>query len=145
MDLLKLIAFDADDLAIVSAHVQDAITKIGDLDYKPAEKRFVLPLHRFVWEIEAGRFRKPHNERRNSVLHFERVLAVKTAGIDQSKKNDVLSLLAIGFEAGETPAGTIELVFAGGGAIRLEVEVVEARLADLGGAWEASSRPSHKV
>lgn len=145
MDLLKLIAFDADDLAIVSAHVQDAITKIGDLGYKPAEKRFVLPLHRFVWEIEAGRFRKPHNERRNSVLHFERVLSVKTAGIDQSKKNDVLSLLAVGFEAGDLPAGAIELVFAGGAAIRLDVEVVEARLADLGGAWEASSRPSHKV
>jgi hypothetical protein len=145
MDLLKLIAFDADDLAIVSAHVQDAITKIGDLGYKPAEKRFVLPLHRFVWEIEAGRFRKPHNERRNSVLHFERVLSVKTAGIDQSKKNEVLSLLAIGFEAGDLPAGAIELVFAGGAAIRLDVEVVEARLADLGGAWEASSRPSHKV
>ena len=145
MDLLKLIALDADDLAIVSAHVQDAITKIGDLGYRPAEKRFVLPLHRFVWEIEAGRFRKPHNERRNSVLHFERVLAVKTAGIDQANKNDVLSLLAIRFEPGELPAGMIELVFAGNAVIRLDVEVIEARLADLGGAWEASSRPSHKV
>jgi len=145
MDLLKLIAFDADDLAIVSAHVQDAISKIGDLEYMPAEKRFVLPLHRFVWEIEAGRFRKPHNERRNSVLHFERVLAVKTIGIDQTKKNDVLSLLAVRFEPGDLPAGTIELIFAGNAAIRLDVEVVEARLADLGGAWEASSRPSHQV
>ncbi len=145
MDLLKLIALDADDLAIISAHVQDAVTKIGDLGYRPAEKRFVLPLHRFVWEIEAGRFRKPHNERRNSVLHFERVLAVKTAGIDQANKNEVLSLLAIRFEPGELPAGTIELVFAGNAVIRLDVEVVEARLADLGGAWEASSRPSHRV
>lgn len=145
MDLLKLIALDADDLAIVSAHVQDAVMKIGDVGYKPAEKRFLLPLRRFVWEIEAGRFRKPHNERRNSVLHFERVLGVRTAGIDQGKKNDVLSLLAIRFEPGELPAGMVELVFSGGAAIRLDVEVIEARLADLGGAWEASSRPSHKV
>lgn len=145
MDLLKLIALDADDLAIVSAHVQDAVMKIGDIGYKPAEKRFLLPLRRFVWEIEAGRFRKPHNERRNSVLHFERVLGVKTAGIDQGKKNDVLSLLAIRFEPGELPAGVVELVFSGGAAIRLDVEVIEARLADLGGAWEASSRPSHQV
>jgi urease beta subunit len=145
MDLLKLIALDADDLAVVSAHVQDAVTKIGDLSYSPAEKRFVLPLHRFVWEIEAGRFRRPHNERRNSALHFERVLAVQTAGIDQSNKNDVLSLLAVRFEPGELPTGTVELVFSGNAAIRLDVEVVEARLADLGGAWEASSRPSHKV
>jgi len=145
MDLLKLIALDQDDLAIVSAHVQDAITKIGDLGFMPAAKRFVMPLHRFVWEIEGGRFRKPHNERRNSVLHFERVMAVRTAGIDLANKADVLSLLAIRFEPGDVPAGTIELIFAGSAAIRLDVEVIEARLADLGGAWEASSRPSHKV
>jgi len=145
MDLLKLIALDADDLAIVSAHVQDAVTKVGDLGYQPGEKRFVVPLYRFVWEIGAGLFRKPHNERRNSVLHFERVLSVKATGIDRDRKNEVLSLLAIRFEPGDAPAGFIDLVFAGNAAIRLEVEVVEALLADLGGAWEATSRPDHKV
>ncbi len=144
MDLLKLIALDADDLAIVSAHVQDAVTKVGDLAYQAAEKRFVVPMHRFVWEIDAGKFRKPHNERRNSVLHFERVLGARTIGIDRNKKNDVLELLAVRFEPAAEPAGTIELTFAGGGAIRLDVEVIEARLADLGGAWEASSRPRHR-
>lgn len=145
MDLLKLIALDADDLAIVSAHVQDAVAKVGDITFQPAHKRFVLPIHRFVWEVEAGPFRKPHNERRNSVLHFERVLAVRTAGIDQARKNEVLSLLAIQFQPGEAPAGAIDLIFAGDAALRLEVEVIEARLTDLGGAWEASSRPVHKV
>lgn len=145
MDLLKLIALDADDLAIVSAHVQDAVAKVGDIAFFPAQKRFVLPLHRFAWEIEAGRFRKPHNERRNSFLHFDRVLSVKATGIDREKAKDVLSLLAISFAPGEEPAGIIELVFAADAAIRLEVEVIEARLADLGGAWGASSRPDHKV
>lgn len=143
-DLLKLIALDADDLAIVSAHVQDAVTKVGDLTYQAAEKRFIVPMHRFVWEIDAGKFRKPHNERRNSVLHFERVLGARTIGIDRNKKNDVLELLAVRFEPAAEPAGTIELTFAGGGAIRLDVEVIEARIADLGGAWEASSRPRHR-
>ena len=57
----------------------------------------------------------------------------------------MLSLLAISFAATDAPAGTVELVFSGGGAIRLEVECIEARLADLGGAWEASSRPVHKA
>lgn len=145
MDLLKLIALDADDLAIISAHVQDAVAKVGDLAYLPAQKRFVLPCNRFVWEIEAGRFRKPHNERRNSVLHFERVLSVQASGIDRSKPGDVLSLLAIRFEPNDEPAGFIDLVFAAGAAVRLQVEVIEARLADLGGAWEASSRPAHGV
>lgn len=145
MDLLKLIALDADDLAVVSAHVQDAVAKVGDLTYQPGDKRFVAPLHRFAWEIDAGRFRKPHNERRNSVLHFDGVTGVKIAGIDRNKKQDVLSLLAIQFEPGDAPGGIIELLFAGGGAIRLDVDYVEARLTDLGGAWEASSRPKHRV
>lgn len=144
MDLLKLIALDADDLAVVSAHVQDAVAKVGDLTYQPGEKRFVVPMHRFVWEIDAGTFRKPHNERRNSVLHFERVLGARAIGIDREKRHEVLELLAVRFEPATEPAGTIELTFAGGGAIRLDVEVVEARLADLGGAWEASSRPRHR-
>lgn len=145
MDLLKLIALDADDLAVVSAHVQDAVTKVGDLSYLAGEKRFVVPLHRFAWEIEAGRFRKPHNERRNSVLHFDGVSGAKLTGIDRSNAKDVLALLAIKFEPGEAPGGAIDLLFAGGGTIRLSVEYVEARLTDLGGAWEASSRPKHQV
>lgn len=145
MDPLKLIALDEEDLAIISAHAQDAVAKVGELAFTPAEKRFVMPVNRFVWEIEAGRFRKPRNERRNSVLHFERVLAAKASGIDPASKDDVLSLLAIRFEPGEAPGGTIELVFAADAAIRLEVEVIEARLADLGGAWQAASRPDHKV
>lgn len=145
MDLLKLIALDTDDLAIVSAHVQDAVTKIGDLKYDVAGKRFFVPLHRFAWEVGTGRFRKPHNERRNCVLHFEGVTQAKTNGIDRAKPNDVLSLLAVQFEPGEAPGGTILLTFAADATIRLEVDYVEARLADLGGAWEASSRPSHKA
>lgn len=145
MDLLKLIALDADDLAIVSAHVQDAVVKVGDISWQPAEKRFVVPMNRFVWEIVSGKFRKPHNERRNSVLHFDRVMGVRAFGIDRNSKNEILSLLAVRFEPAAEPAGTIELTFAGGGAIRLDVEVIEARLSDLGGAWEASSRPKHRA
>lgn len=145
MDLLKLIAFDADDLAVVSAHVQDAVAKVGELKFDAAGKRFFVPLHRFAWEVDAGRFRKPHNERRNAVLHFEGVTAVKTAGIDRSKPKDVLSLLAVTFEPAEAPGGEIVLTFAAEATIRLEVEAVEARLTDLGGAWEASSRPKHQV
>lgn len=143
MDHLKLIALDQQDLAIVSAHVQDAVTKIGDLRYLPAERRFVLPLNRFVWETQTGLYsRKP--ERRNSVLHFERVLAARTSGLEPTKKDEILALLALRFHGSDqAPAGSVELVFAGGGIIRLTVECIEARLSDLGGAWEASSRPRH--
>ncbi|MDG4895290.1 MULTISPECIES: DUF2948 family protein [unclassified Mesorhizobium] len=143
MAALKLIALDDQDLSIVSAHVQDAVMKVSDLEYLPAAKRFVLTMNRFVWEAKSGLFRQ-HNERRQSVLHFDRVLGVKTSGIPRDKPAEVLSLLAISFIAISKPAGIVELVFSGGGTIMLDVECIEARLADVGGSWEATSRPVHR-
>jgi hypothetical protein len=142
MEPLKLVALDQADLEIVSAHAQDAVCKVSDLDYWPGEKRFLVTVNRFVWEGKASFFRRRW-ERRLSVLQFDRVLAVRTNGIDRSRPGEVLSLLAIRFEDGEAPAGTIELVFAGGAAAQLDVECIEARLADVGGAWETRSRPRH--
>jgi len=144
MDQLKLAALDEDDLKIISAHVQDALMQIGDIDYSPARKWFLVPMNRFVRDGKRRFFRRQY-ERRRSVLHFEHVLSVRSTGIDRQNIKDVLSLLAIRFVPGEAPAGTIELVFAGNATIRLEVEFIEARLADLGPAWETLSRPSHGV
>lgn len=144
MDALKLIALDEQDLSIISACVQDAVTRVGDLEFLPAAKRFIMPMNRFAWEKKSSFFRK-HNERRRSVLHFDRVLGVKLSGIARDKPAEVLSLLAISFVPISEPAGIIELIFAGEGAIMLEVECIEARLADLGSAWQASSRPLHGI
>ena len=140
---LKLIALDDQDLSIVSAHVQDAVLKVSDLEFLPSAKRFVLTMNRFVWEAKSGLFRQ-HNERRQAVLHFDRVLGAKTNGIPRDKPAEVLSLLAISFIEISKPAGIVELIFSGGGTIMLDVECVEARLSDIGGAWEATSRPIHK-
>ena len=145
MDQLKLVALDEEDLKIVSAHVQDAVMKVGDLEFLPTLKRFVVPMNRFVWEGKARLFFRPRPQRRNSVLHFDRVLNAKTSGIARDRPAEILSLLAISFVPMDAPAGIVELIFSGGGAIMLDVECVEARLADLGGAWQASSRPHHKV
>jgi hypothetical protein len=142
MNQLKLVALDEEDLNIVSAHVQDAVMKIGDIEFVPGSKLFVMPMYRFAWESEPNA-NKAQPERRNSVLHFSRVLSAKVSGISRDKPEDVLSLLAIIFTGKDEPAGAIDLVFSGGGAIRLQVECIEARLADLGGAWEAESRPVH--
>ncbi|MET3793324.1 DUF2948 family protein [Aquamicrobium terrae] len=144
MDQLKLIALDEQDLNVISAHVQDAVMKVRDLQYLPSVRRFVLPMNRFAWERKPG-FLRRNNERRQSVLHFDRVLGAKAAGIARDKPEEVLSLLAVSFVPTSKPAGIVELVFAGGGAIMLDVECVEARLADTGGAWQASSRPAHRI
>lgn len=141
--MLKLVALDEEDLKIISAHLQDAVMKIADMEYLPGQKRFVLAMNRFVWEKAGGGFRKQAYERRRAVLHFDRVMGVKAAGIDQRKKDQVVDLLAIRFVAGEEPAGTVELIFAGEGVIRLEVECIEAQVTDLGAAWEARAKPEH--
>jgi hypothetical protein len=144
MPALKLLALDAEDLQVVSAHVQDAVLRVGDVDWRANEKRVVVTMNRFVWEAPKRLFAR-HDERRRAVLHFDRVMAVKTAGIDRDKPAEVLSLLAIRFEPGEAPAGHVDLVFSAGATMRLDVECIEARLSDIGGAWEATSRPVHRV
>lgn len=142
MDRLKLVALDEEDLTILSAHVQDAVLKVGDLKYLRGQQSFVLPMNRFAWERKSGALRGPP-ERRNSVLHFGRVTGAASTGLPGNPA-DVLSLLTLRFHASEPPAGAVELVFSGGAAIRLQVECIEAQLGDLGGAWEAASRPRHK-
>ncbi len=142
MKTLRLAALDEEDLKIVSAHVQDALLKVGDISFDAKSGRLLLPVNRFAWEVKKRLFRR-NNERRNAVLQIDRVTGMKSAGFDRAGKDEILSLLAIRFEQATPPSGIIEIVFAGAAAIRLEVECIEARLTDLGAAWQASSRPSH--
>ena len=144
MPMLKLVALDEEDLAIISAHVQDAVMKVEHIDYAKGSRQFILTMNRFAWDAVTGG-RKADDERRLSVLNFARVTSVRSQGIDPRKKEEVLSLLAIRFLPSEAPSGTIELMFAGDASIRLGVEVIEARLTDTGGAWAASSRPAHRA
>ncbi len=134
--MLRLAALDADDLGVISAHMQDAVLKLGDLGYSAKKKQFALVANRFAWEAD-------ERQRRRAGLHFDRVLAVKAHKIRQGDKDAVLELLAITFEAGEAPSGSIVLAFAGGATIRLEVECIEASLKDLGPAWATPYQPSH--
>jgi hypothetical protein len=78
-----------------------------------------------------------------TALRFERVLACKCRGLDQLNKEARLNLLAIAFDDSSAPAGTVILTFSGGGAIRLEVECLEAELADLGEVSTATICPDH--
>ena len=143
MDLLKLDALDSDDLEVVSAHLQDAVVKIAEIRWRPAEKRLVVALNRFDWEAANGI--RPEFRRRLSALRFERVTACKCRNCTNCEegKKQALNLLAVSFEPTDLPAGVVTLTFSGGAALRLEVECLEAELADLGPSWAAESRPVH--
>jgi len=143
---LKLIALDAEDLSVISAHLQDAVLKVADLAFLPREKRFAAVANRFDWveALNSDAAKNKHYARRRTALRFERVLSAQVHGIDLKNKGAVVSLLAIGFEpAGEPPEGNITLQLADGGAVRLHVECIEAELRDLGPVWEAKSKPQH--
>ncbi len=142
MPPVKLAALDADDLKVVSAHVQDSLVAGEDMRYLPREKRFVLALKRFAWEKSAAAHKEP-DERRVSVLKFDRVLSVRTRGIDRGDASSVYALLSVAFEPRDEPAGTVRLFFAGGAEISLGVECIEAQLADTKAAWRARARPDH--
>ena len=143
MNPLKLIALDKDDIEIVSAHLQDAVVKVGDIVWLPAEKRLVLGLNRFDWEAcgEAS----PCYQRRRTALRFERVLAFRCRNVSQAAKEEVLNLLAVEYAESDAPSGTVTLIFSGGAALRLEVECLECELADLGPTWTAAARPAHAI
>jgi hypothetical protein len=136
MDRLKLIALDREDIEVVSAHLQDAVVKAADIRWRPAEKRLVIALNRFDWEAAHGTV--PEYRRRRAALRFERVTACKCrncVAVEAVQADRVLNLLAVVFEDTDQPAGVVTLTFSGGATLRLEVECLEAELADLGPSW----------
>lgn len=139
---LTLAAEDAADLEVISARLQDAVAQVKDLVYLPKKRRFAALFNRFQWEADEKR----GDLRVRSGLHFEGVLAVKSQNMKRGAADAVVELLAIRFtpKGGEDPGGTVELVFAGGGALKLDVECIDAGLTDVSGVWAARGRPAHE-
>lgn len=144
---LKLMALDEEDLSVLAAHLQDAVLTAGDMTFLKGERRFALVANRFDWsqasksapaQLDGDAF-----TRRRAGVRFERVMNAKVTGFDPSKKDTALSLLTVTFETANEPSGFVTLHFSGGGAVRLEVECIEAAIQDLGSAWSTQRKPSH--
>jgi hypothetical protein len=140
---LVIAAVDAEDLQSISARLQDAVAQVKDLVYLPKSRRFAGLFNRFKWE-NAG----AHSGTRvRAGLHIEGVLSAKSHRMRAGNPDAVASLLAIRFQpsGGEDPGGIVELVFSGGGILKLEVECIDMELADLSGEWAARGRPAHEL
>ncbi|WP_068088322.1 DUF2948 family protein [Polycladidibacter stylochi] len=140
---MKLQALDSEDLQIIATYTQDGLLLVGEVQYLPKEKTLIIPMNRFAWENEQEGT-KTH-ERHRSVLTINRVEALKTQNIDQSKKQTILSLLTIDYVENSGPSGVINLVFAGGAVLAVGVECIEVQLADMGAAWQTDNLPHHNV
>lgn len=157
---LKLSAKDAEDLQVIAAFCQDALVPVSEMAYLENERRFVLVLNRFRWdrapdsaaEPTAGARSAPQQdasfwdrddtgpvyERVLCGLRFENVSAVRTRAIDLRKRQEILAMLTI-----QSEPGGVFLLFAGGGAIKLETEEIRCFLEDFGPSWPTRRRPSH--
>jgi hypothetical protein len=142
---LKLIAFDAEDLAVVAAHLQDAVFNVGELAYLAGEKRFAAIANRFDWAHAQANAASggASFRRRRAGIRFERVLAAQLTGFDLKDSSRMLNLLTMQFEQTGDPEGYVTLSFSDGAAIRLRVECIEAELKDLGAAWSTKKMPQH--
>jgi hypothetical protein len=135
---LRLIAEDEEDLKMIAAALQDAVSRIGDIRYDPAGRTLTVALNRFRWEAGAAR-----GERVRAALQLGGVLSVRARKLRQGAPDAVLDLLDIQFEPGEAPGGAVVFIFAGGGDLRCEVECIDAALADLSAVWPARRKPEH--
>jgi hypothetical protein len=132
---LKLRALDAEDLAVFSTVLQDALVPVAEMAWLPDERRFVLVANRFRWDgAAAGR----SFERILSGLCVEDVATVQRRGFSTGEQDRILSLLALRSEG-----DALFLEFAGGASIRLEVARIDCRLDDLGEPWPTRWRPRH--
>ncbi len=140
MARLRLAASDAEDLEVLSARLQDAVFKLKDAVWQPRRRRFAAVVNRLQWEA-GGKTRV------RAGLHFDGVLKVQSSKVKLGAGEAVVSVLAVRFtpNQGEDPGGVIEIVLAGGGAIRLSVECIDAELADMTAPWAARGTPDHEA
>lgn len=150
---LKLRARDADDLAVLSAHLQDAIVPIVDVAFLADERRFVMVVNRFQWEVgarpaEAALGSDEADEdgpggpvyfRTNCGVRIERVAAVRAKGVDFKNRGQILGLLALRLDR-----GALMLDFAGGATIALTIDGLDVKLEDVGEPWPTTRRPEHR-
>ncbi len=135
-------AADEEDLQVISAVLQDAVAKVGDMTYLPARRRFALVANRFVWEEGTNKQRGPFTRVRAGV-HFDDVTRVRTKSVRLDAKSAVVDILAIEYEGATDAGGTITLTLAGGGAIALDVEGINGTVQDISAPWRTQSKPDH--
>ena len=133
---LRLLAQDADDLAVISAAMQDAVAKVGDIAYEAKARRLTIGFNRYRWEAGGG-------QRVRSGLQLGGVLKVQTRKIRRGARDAILEVLALTFEPGDAPGGMVTISCSGGGDLRAAVECVDAVLADLSDPWPTPREPVH--
>ena len=143
---LSLTAQNEEDLVVISTLCQDSIIKIANIKWAKKSKRFYLLINRFCWELNDLSKKKSSNMLRiNSIMSFNSVLSVKSAGIQQNNNSDITSLLTINYNFFNFEKQAIDLIFSGNSQITLDIECVDVFLKDISEPFEGttSKQPKH--
>lgn len=136
---LKLRARDGEDLAVISALLQDALVTLGDITYLPHEKSFIMAMNRYRWERDDAR------QRVHSGIRFDTVQRAQFSGIDQRNRRQFLSFMTLEFQPQPDDLDIILLQFSGAGRIRLHINDLSCRLTDFDEPWSTQWRPNHDL
>ena len=146
---LRLRAEDAEDLAVISACLQDALVSVRDLAYDRDARIFLLVANRFRWEGGAiGEGTGRPFERTLCGVTFDEIDGVAYRGFHRSEEDRILSLLAIRPTSGPAigpTGGAIDLEFAGRATIRLTAVTIRCRVRDFGEPWPTVWQPDHPL
>jgi hypothetical protein len=141
LSALRLLAEDAEGLAIIAAAMQDALVKPQDIKLDAKSRTFGMEVNRFQWE-RAGK-RMPYFRSR-AVLAFAGVESVRSRNVSRSI-DAVHALLDVQFAAAEEPpGGVVTMTFADETEIQLNVECLDVTLADVGAPWPTRRKPDHE-
>jgi len=139
-DKLKLRAESQEDLVILSAALQDAILRVGEIHYSARERHLDLRLSRFANES------KDPAARVLTGLRVDGVINLQSKGIDRTDPEAMMVLLSMDFAPDSTPPGGIlSLIFAGGGIIRAQLEAIDVILADVSEPRLTDKKPLHPL
>ena len=139
---LRLQAVSASDLEVLSALMQDSIVPIGDILYTPSQKKIIMMVQRFRWELIKDAEKKEElsaYQRCLCVLKIDGVESVRTQFIDINDRSQFLNFLSFYLNNKH-----LDLQFSGSKTIRIDINALKLTAEDVGKSWPSSKRPIHE-
>lgn len=122
---------------VISAHMQDAIVPSSSFIHETEQKSFKLLGNRFCWE----KFLNPENPikvRVHAGIHFDHVTNVQKKNIHLHHPERLYNLMLM-----EAKENEVLLKFSENGEIRLTVEKISCKMADLHEPYPTQFLPAH--
>lgn len=117
--------------------MQDAVIPSSSFIHEPDKKTFKLMGNRFCWEKFLNP-KDPIKVRVTAGLHFDHVTTVQKKNIHLHHPEKIYNLMSL-----QATEQEVLLHFSGEGQIRLEVEKISCKMADLHDPYPTQFLPGH--